>query len=286
MTTRAPNTSHLGWAHDGPTKDGYTHLGGARHPGPGRCFDNCMGSGLLAPSDSDDPTAASSTTGAGLTNAVGPNVDLPLDVALPLNPVPFSREWLTRSFDAYTLYWRGRGYYDRSTGRKPFGALPYFERAAALDSSFVLAHAGLAVSYLDRAAAGIAPAESGVKARQAAERALALDARSAETHVALAELSYRLDDDDLHAEREFVRAVQLNGQSALRAATVRSLPQGAAAVRRRARAVARRGRAGSVVACLELAEGGRTVLRAPLQRIASPGLSPGLGLMPFGNSPR
>ena len=114
----------------------------------------------------------------------------------------------------YASYWRGRAYYDRSTGRKPFAALPYFERAAALDSNFALAHAGLAVTYLDRAAAGIAPVESAVSARQAAHRALALDAQSAETHVALAELSYRLDDDARGAQRAFARAVELDGRNA------------------------------------------------------------------------
>jgi DNA-binding winged helix-turn-helix (wHTH) protein/tetratricopeptide (TPR) repeat protein len=136
------------------------------------------------------------------------------EVPASLHPVSGSRAWPTQSLDAYEWYWRGRAYYDRSTGRKPFAALPYFERAAALDSRFALAHAGVAASYLERAAAGIDPVESALRAKQAAQRALALDARAAETHVALAELSYRLDDDDLTAEREFLRAVELDGRNA------------------------------------------------------------------------
>lgn len=125
-----------------------------------------------------------------------------------------SRMWPTENREAYASYWRGRGYYDRSTGRKPYAALPYFERAAALDPNFALAHAGLAVTYLDQAEAGIAPAESAIKARQAAHRAHALDPKSAETHVALAELSYRLDDDARGAQRAFARAVELDGRNA------------------------------------------------------------------------
>ena len=132
----------------------------------------------------------------------------------PLDPVPFSPAWLTRSIDAHSLYWRGRGYYDRSTGRKPFGALQYFERAATLDATFALAHVGVAVSYVDRAAAGIAPEQSESRARQAADRALTLDPRSAEAHVAVAELGYRLNNDNAKAEHEFIRAVQLDGGSA------------------------------------------------------------------------
>ena len=125
-----------------------------------------------------------------------------------------SRTWPTENREAYASYWRGRAYYDRSTGRKPYAALPYFERAAALDPSFALAHAGLAVTYLDQAEAGIAPGESATKARQAAHRAHALDPKSAETHVALAELSYRLDDDARGAQRAFARAVELDGRNA------------------------------------------------------------------------
>ena len=42
---------------------------------------------------------------------------------------------------------------------------------------------------------------------------MALGPQLAETHVALAELSYRLDGDGVSAEREFVRAVELDEQS-------------------------------------------------------------------------
>ena len=99
--------------------------------------------------------------------------------------------WPTGNSEAYAWYWRGRGYLDRATGRKPAWALPYFETAASLDSDFALAHASLTVSYLDRAATGVARTESLAKAKQAAERAVALGPQLPETHVALAELSYR-----------------------------------------------------------------------------------------------
>ena len=162
---------------------------------------------------------AATADGANLdpASAARLNSDFPVQASRPIDRADrafFSRTWPTRSLEAYASYWRGRAYYDRSTGRKPFAALPYFERAAALDSSFALAHAGLAVTYLDRAAAGIAPVESAIKARHAAHRAHALDSQSAETHVALAELSYRLDDDVRGAQRAFARAVELDGRNA------------------------------------------------------------------------
>ena len=89
-----------------------------------------------------------------------------------------------------------------------------FERAVALDPTFTLAQAALAASYIDKFAAGIAPAESASRARQAAQRAVDLDPTVAETHVALGELSYRLNTDNTAANREFAKAVKLDGRSA------------------------------------------------------------------------
>ena len=120
---------------------------------------------------------------------------------------------VSRRAEAHEWYWRGRAYADRASGRDSFAALRYFERAAALDASFAPAQAALAVSYLDRAAAGITPADSAIKARHAAARAVGLAPQSAEPHVALAELRYRLEDETADAEREFARAVQLDGRN-------------------------------------------------------------------------
>src|SRR4029077_4925616 len=56
--------------------------------------------------------------------------------------------------------------------------------------------------------------ESLEKAKRAAERAFALGPQLAETHVALAELSYRLEGDAAKAEREFSRAFELGDHNA------------------------------------------------------------------------
>ncbi len=152
-------------------------------------------------------TRGATTGGAAAvpsTTAAGP----------PAQPAGYGNAWPTGSSDAYAWYWRGRGYYDRTTGRRPAWALPYFETAVALDPNFALAHASLAVSYLDRAATGVSQDESLVKAKQAADRAVALGPHLAETHVALAELSYRLDRDIELAQREFQRALELNDRNA------------------------------------------------------------------------
>ena len=111
---------------------------------------------LLSPSLTGDRAATSDTASLDPTSAARLNGDFPQS-SRPIDRVErafFSRTWPTQSLEAYTSYWRGRAYYDRSTGRKPFAALPYFERAAALDSNFALAHAGLAVTYLGSSGSG------------------------------------------------------------------------------------------------------------------------------------
>jgi DNA-binding winged helix-turn-helix (wHTH) protein/tetratricopeptide (TPR) repeat protein len=148
------------------------------------------------------------------TNVTGLNAEPRSGPSLPLIRTSFLHPWSTGNPQAYAWYWRGRAYFDRETGKELVGAFRYFEKATSLDPSFAPAYSGLAVSYLELAARGTAPAESAMNARRAAQRALALDARFAETHVALAELRYRLDNDDPGAEREFVRAVELDDRNA------------------------------------------------------------------------
>ncbi|MBI4484753.1 MAG: winged helix-turn-helix domain-containing protein [Acidobacteria bacterium] len=171
---------------------------------------------LLARPGARDRQAPSDSLIPNVPSMASSKPDLQPMSAPPLNSASalFARPGSRSNVQAYAWYVRGRAYYDRSTGRKPYGALPYFERAVALDSSFTLAHAALASAYLDRFAAGIAPEESVLKARQAAQRAVDLDPTLAEAHVVFAELSYRLTGDNLNAEREFADAIRLDGRNA------------------------------------------------------------------------
>ena len=191
MDEPAPEAVSHGW--NGAANVGVSNL--AKGAAAAAIFALMAGGGWLVYSMTDGATSAATRT---------PEVDGQKTAALP-----------TTSSEAYLAWdWRGRGYYDRSTGRRPAWALPYFETAATLDPNFALAHASLAISYLDRAATGVARTESLEKAKRAAERAVALGPQLAETHVALAELSYRLEHDAPKAEREFSRAFQLDDRNA------------------------------------------------------------------------
>ncbi len=116
----------------------------------------------------------------------------------------------TRNLEAYELYLKGRGLlYQRglSIGK----AIECFQRAVVLDPDYAEAWAGLADGYTTSAYSGVKPAKEVMpSALDAARRALLLDPDLAEAHNALAcaTLLYELDFD--LAEREFLRALELN----------------------------------------------------------------------------
>jgi tetratricopeptide (TPR) repeat protein len=92
-------------------------------------------------------------------------------------------------------------------------AIAAFERALALDSSYTLAWAGLAMASADmhlRFATGADAARWGERARAEAQRALALDSTVAEAHLAMAAVARKTEFDweqTLEASR---RALSLN----------------------------------------------------------------------------
>ena len=116
----------------------------------------------------------------------------------------------TKDLEAYQLYLKGRALLYRRGGSVPH-AVECFERAVGLDSEYALAWAGLADSYTVLGYYGFAPPEACMpKATEAARRAVALDPTLAETHTALAITKLLAAWDKAQAEREFLRALELN----------------------------------------------------------------------------
>lgn len=90
-------------------------------------------------------------------------------------------------------------------------SLEYFQRAIERDSSFALAHIGVAESYIALGAFNVLrPKDVYPKARSAAETALKLDDLLAQAHTALAMVKLAYDWDWSGAESEFKRAIELN----------------------------------------------------------------------------
>jgi TolB-like protein/Flp pilus assembly protein TadD len=116
-----------------------------------------------------------------------------------------------RSIECYNLCLKGRYHANERTSEGLRRAAICFEQAVAVDATSAVAYAGLADSYTLLADYGfIAPGDALEKARTAAEKALELDANSAEAHTSLAwirsHFEWRWDD----ACALYRRAIELN----------------------------------------------------------------------------
>ncbi len=112
---------------------------------------------------------------------------------------------------AHVAYLQGSFLWNRFTGESVRQAIQRFEEALAIDPNYAAAHGGLADSYIMLANHHILPPREGFSlGRRAAERGLALDESLAELHTSLGWIHRLFDWDWPAAERECLRAVQLN----------------------------------------------------------------------------
>jgi len=116
----------------------------------------------------------------------------------------------TRNLEAYELYIKGRILLPRRGLAVP-RAVECFQRAVTLDTEYAQAWAGLADAYTVLGYCGfVRPEECMPKGTEAARRAVAINPSLAEAHNALA-CACLLDRwDKAEAEREFLRALELN----------------------------------------------------------------------------
>jgi tetratricopeptide (TPR) repeat protein len=132
---------------------------------------------------------------------VGGALTLPMHPARAHTPTPVAQE----------QYIRGRFLLDRHSEPGLRESVSCFERAIAVDGRFAAAWAGLADAYNLLAQNGFMPPPEGMeKARTAARKAIELEPRLAEGHVALAAVIEAYDWDWAAAESEYRRAIDLN----------------------------------------------------------------------------
>ena len=117
----------------------------------------------------------------------------------------------TASLDAFQLYLLGR---DRWATRSPETireAIGYFERSIQEDSTFALAHTGLADSYmlLSLYDLGTEPLDVYDRAKDAANRALELDPTLGEVHATFGFIAFAYEWDWAAAEEHLSLAVEL-----------------------------------------------------------------------------
>jgi DNA-binding winged helix-turn-helix (wHTH) protein/TolB-like protein/Tfp pilus assembly protein PilF len=98
--------------------------------------------------------------------------------------------------EAFDAYLQGHYYFERGTEKDADMAAKYFERATQLDPSYALAWVGLSRTRNWEAVTGLVPSESGRRsAREAVERALALNPNLALAHAQMARLKRQVDFD-------------------------------------------------------------------------------------------
>jgi TolB-like protein/Tfp pilus assembly protein PilF len=112
---------------------------------------------------------------------------------------------------AYDAYLQGRALFGRAGAASVTQAAERFAEATRLDSDFALAWAWQSIASEYRVDDGLVRSNEAMPAaRDAAERAVALDADSGETHLALGIVKLQYDWDWSTAKQEFDRALQLN----------------------------------------------------------------------------
>ena len=113
--------------------------------------------------------------------------------------------------EAYDLYLKGRFYWNQRTPDSIKESIGYFQQATAKDGNFALAYAGLADAYnISNIIGPVSAKDSFPQAKAAAMRAILLDPSLAEAHAALGMEKSHYEFDFPGAEREFLKAIDLN----------------------------------------------------------------------------
>ena len=113
--------------------------------------------------------------------------------------------------EAFDAYLQGYYFFQRDTDKDTDMAARYFERATQLDPSYALAWVGLSRALHWQAEEGLIPTEKGHRlAREAIERALALDPNLAEAYSQMGRLRKYVDFDWAGADESIRRAIALD----------------------------------------------------------------------------
>ena len=117
----------------------------------------------------------------------------------------------TSKHEAYTLYLKGRYYWNKRTERDVQTALGYFQQATDVDPAYSVAWAGIADTWISHGwYSRLAPGETFPQAKHAVMQALQFDSTLAEAHASLGHIHLEYDHDWAAAEREYRRAIELD----------------------------------------------------------------------------
>ncbi len=137
-----------------------------------------------------------------------------LEVTLDSEQQPLLRAG-TDNLEAFKFYMQGRSLFFQR-GMRLVPSVEYLKKAVTLDPKYGLAWSALADAYNMVAFYGLARPEACLPpAKEAAQRAIALDPLLAEAHTSLAMSHLFCDWDRSSAEREFLRSLELKPRNSL-----------------------------------------------------------------------
>jgi serine/threonine-protein kinase len=122
----------------------------------------------------------------------------------------------TDNEEAYSLYLKGRYYWNRRHEGGIQKAIELFQQAVEKDPLYAPGHVGIADCYCSAAHLALMDPRFGYKkAKEAVAKALEIDDNLAEAHASLGWIKTFYDWDWIGAEREFLRAIDLNPKCAV-----------------------------------------------------------------------
>ncbi len=153
-----------------------------------------------------------------IQSEIAEKVALALKTTLSPEEKAVLSQTMTDNAEAYDLYLKGVYEHQTYTTEGNHRSLKYFQRALALDSNFALAHAGMAISYIARAAifgAELSALEGLGLAKPFLDQAIALDPTLVEARAFNAFYLLYHNWDFEGAEQEYRKAVVTNYPEAL-----------------------------------------------------------------------
>jgi TolB-like protein/Tfp pilus assembly protein PilF len=146
-----------------------------------------------------------------LRDVFGVQLDISQAIADQLRAGRVPQREPTTNLEAYNRFQEGRYFFNQGRPDSLPKAQERYQRAVQYDPKFALAYAGLADTYAYQAEHMMAaPRQVMPKAKESAEKAVSLNDSLGEAHTSLGivKLDYEWDRDG--AQREFLRAMQLN----------------------------------------------------------------------------
>ena len=120
----------------------------------------------------------------------------------------------TENAEAYRLYLQGRFFMNEFSEENLNRAIPFFDKAIALDPRYALAYAARGEAFFAMGDLSLHMSEAKAKAKQDTAAALSLDDKLVEAYTTFANLKFQYDWDFSGAEQDFKQAIALNANYA------------------------------------------------------------------------